>query len=170
MEFQEVIVKRYSVRAYKSEPVEKWKIEKILEATRVAPSAANRQPYKIIVISTEGRRDELKEIYSADWFVQAPVIIAICGIKSVAWTRKDGKNHVDIDCAIAMDHLILAATELGLGTCWICAFDPDAARKILKLPEDVEPIAFTPVGYPADNPKMKKRKELSELVCYDVWT
>ncbi|MCM8817186.1 MAG: nitroreductase family protein [Candidatus Omnitrophica bacterium] len=169
MEFQELISKRYSVRSYKTDPVEKWKIEKIIEAARIAPSAANRQPYKIIVIETEGRKDELKKIYCADWFVQAPIVIAICGIKSAAWTRKDGKNHVDIDCAIAMDHMILAATDIGLGTCWICAFDPIEAKRILNLPEDIEPVAFTPVGYPADSPKPKKRKDIAELVCRNIW-
>ncbi len=87
----------------------------------------------------------------------------------MAWTRSDGKNHADIDCAIAMDHMILAATDLGLGTCWICAFNPDEAKSVLKLPENVEPVAFTPVGYPADSPKTKKRKNLADLVCYNIW-
>ncbi|MCM8821694.1 MAG: nitroreductase family protein [Candidatus Omnitrophica bacterium] len=169
MEFQDLIFKRYSVRSYKKDPVEKWKIEKILEAARIAPSAANRQPYKIIVIETEGRKDELRRIYSTEWFVQAPVVIAICAIKSDAWTRKDGKNHADIDCAIAMDHIILAATDLSLGTCWICAFDVEEARRILGIPRMVEPVAFTPVGYPDDAPKQKKRKPVEEIVCYDKW-
>jgi len=169
MEFMELIKKRYSVRSYKNIPVEEWKIKKILEAVQMSPSAANRQPYKIIIIHTEGRQEELKKIYSAEWFVQAPVVICICGIKNLAWKRNDGKNHVDIDCAIAMDHLVIAATDLGLGTCWICAFDPCQARKILKIPDDVEPIAFTPLGYPADSPREKKRKLIEELVCYEFW-
>lgn len=169
MDFEKLISIRYSVRAYKNQPVEEWKIEKILNAACLAPSAANRQPYKFVVIKTEGKQDELKKIYSPDWFVQAPVVIAVCGIKSQAWKRSDGKNHTDIDCAIAMDHLILAATELGLGTCWICAFNADEAKKILKLPEDVEPVAFTPLGYPADMPKAKKRKSLNQIVCYETW-
>ncbi|MCM8815219.1 MAG: nitroreductase family protein [Candidatus Omnitrophica bacterium] len=169
MEFQDLISKRYSVRAYKKDPVEKWKIEKILEAARFAPSAANRQPYKIIVIETEGRKEELKRIYSAEWFVQAPLIVGICAIKNIAWSRKDGKNHADIDCAIAMDHMILAATDLGLGSCWICAFDVEQARRILGIPPEVEPVAFTPVGYPDDLPKEKRRKPIEEIVCYGRW-
>jgi nitroreductase len=81
----------------------------------------------------------------------------------------DGKVYVDVDAAIAMDHLVLAATDVGLGTCWIAAFDPDAAREVLGLPEGVEPIAFTPLGYPADKPRTKKRKSLDDLVRYDGW-
>ncbi len=167
MDFEKLIQVRYSVRAYKKDPVEKWKIEKILEAARLAPSAANRQPYKIFLISTEKYREELKKIYGAEWFVQAPVVICICGIRNQAWTRNDGKNHFDIDCAIAMDHMILAATELGLGTCWICAFDVQSVKKFLKLPENLEPVAFTPLGYAADKPKDKKRKKIEEIVCHD---
>jgi nitroreductase len=80
--------------------------------------------------------------------------------------RSDGKNYNDVDVAIVMDHLILAAADLGLGTCWIAAFDPDAAREVLSLPEGVEPIAFTPLGYPADTARPKKRKPLEKLVRY----
>ena len=75
----------------------------------------------------------------------------------------------DRDLAIAMDHLILAAANAGLGTCWIGAFDAEAARELLALPDGVDPILFTPLGYPADEPKPKKRKELSELVRYERW-
>ncbi|MGB9642676.1 MAG: nitroreductase family protein [Candidatus Ratteibacteria bacterium] len=169
MEFEKLISARYSVRAYKNTPVEEWKIEKILQAARMAPSAANRQPYKIIVIGTKGKESELRKVYDADWFVQAPVVIAICGIKNEAWTRRDGKNHLDVDCAIAMDHMILTATDLGLGTCWICAFNPSEAKKLLRIPEGVDVIALTPVGYPADTPGLKKRKDLKQLVCRDFW-
>jgi len=91
-------------------------------------------------------------------------------IPARAWKRRDGKNYAEVDATIAMDHLILAATNEGLGTCWIGAFDPLAAREILGLPEDAEPIAFTPLGYPADSPRAKKRKSLKELVSYEGWS
>jgi nitroreductase len=169
MEFSELVQKRYSVRAYRSDPVEDEKSQQILEAARIAPTAANRQPFQFIVIHTRGRETELKRIYGHDWFVQPPLIICACAIPSKAWVRRDGKNYGEVDLAIAMDHLILAATNLGLGTCWIAAFDPNAAREILHLPDGVEPIAFTPVGYPADRPTPKKRKALSELVRYEHW-
>ena len=169
MEFAELIKKRYSVRAYKPDPVEDEVLNQVLEAARLAPTAANRQPFQLIVIHTAGREAELKRIYSRDWFVQPPLVIGICGIPAQGWTRRDGKNHTDVDVAIVMDHLILAATSLGLGTCWIGAFDPAAAREVLGLPDDVEPIVFTPLGYPADQPRPKKRKPLSELVRYERW-
>lgn len=167
MEFSELIAKRYSVRAYKPEPVEDDKLQQVLQAACLAPTAANRQPFQIIVIHTAGREAELRRIYNRDWFVQAPLVLCACGIPAQGWVRRDGKSYCDVDVAIAMDHLILAATDLGLGTCWIAAFDPVAAREVLGLPADVEPIAFTPLGYPADRPGPKKRKPLSELVRYE---
>ena len=169
MDFLELVQKRYSVRAYRSDAVEDQKLQQILEAARMAPTAANRQPIQFIVIHTKGREAELKRIYGQDWFVQPPLIVCACAIPSKAWVRKDGKNYGEVDLAIAMDHFVLAATSFGLGTCWIAAFDPTAAREILHLPDDVEPIAFTPIGYPADQPTPKKRKPLSGLVRYERW-
>ena len=169
MEFSELVEKRYSVRAYKPDPVEDDRLHQVLEAARLAPTAANWQPFQLIVIHTAGREAELRRIYNRDWFVQAPLVICACGVLPQGWVRRDGKNHTDVDVAIVMDHLILAATSLGLGTCWIGAFDPTAAREVLGLPDDVEPIIFTPLGYPADQPGPKKRKALSELVRYEHW-
>lgn len=91
------------------------------------------------------------------------------GIPAKGWTRSDGRSYVDVDVSIAMDHLILAATELGLGTCWVANFDPVVAREILGLPTGVEPIVFTPLGYPADASRRKVRKGLHELVRFDSW-
>lgn len=169
MEFLQLIRERYSVRAYKPDAVEKEKLEAVLEAARLAPTAANRQPFQLIVLSTEGRAEELQRIYKRGWFVSAPLVICICALPDEGWVRMDGKVYVDVDATIAMDHLILAATDLGLGTCWIAAFDPDAAREVLGLPEGVEPVAFTPLGYPADKPRTKQRKALDDLVRYDRW-
>ena len=169
MQFLELAQKRYSVRAYKSDPIEDNKLEQVLEAARLAPTATNAQPFQIIVIHTAGKEAELGRIYGAAWFVQAPIVICICGIQSEAWVRRDGKSYLDVDVAIAMDHLTLASADLGLGTCWVGAFDPDAAREFLGLPEDVEPIAFTPLGYPSDQPRPKTRKPLDEIVRYEHW-
>jgi nitroreductase len=170
VEFSELVENRYSVRAYKTDPVEDDKLQQVLEAARLAPTAANRQPFQIIVVHTTGREAELKRIYKAGWFVQAPLIICACAIPDKGWVRKDdGKNYCDVDVAIVMDHLVLAAADAGLGTCWIAAFDPEAAREVLGLPDDVEPIAFTPLGYPADQPGPKRRRALSELVRYESW-
>ncbi|MBN1936863.1 MAG: nitroreductase family protein [Anaerolineae bacterium] len=169
MEFSDLIQQRYSVRAYKPDPVPDEVLQKVLEAAQLAPTAANRQPFGLIVIHTAGRKDELKRVYGRDWFIDAPIVIAACGILAQAWTRRDGKNYTDVDVTIAMDHLILAAANEGLGTCWIGAFDPDAAREVFGLPEGVEPIAFTPLGYPADEWRPKNRKELTELVHHEQW-
>ena len=169
MKFLGLAEKRYSVRAYKPDPVEEDKLQQVLEAARLAPTATNAQPFQLIVIHTAGREAELRRIYKREWFVQAPLVICICGIPDQGWVRRDGKNYTEVDVAIAMDHLILAATDAGLGTCWIGAFYPTEAREVLGLPDDVEPIAFTPLGYSADQPGPKKRKALSELVRYEHW-
>ena len=169
MNFLELARKRYSVRAYKSDPVEQEKLDRILEAARLAPTAVNIQPFQLVVIHTADRKAELLQIYSKKWFVQAPIVICACGIIGKSWVRRDGKNYNDVDVAIVMDHLILAATAEGLGTCWVGAFDPAAAKEVLRLPEGVEPIAFTPLGYAADSPPVKKRKPLAKLVRYEKW-
>jgi len=169
VDVSEVIARRYSVRAYRPDPVADEKLAAVLEAARLAPTAANRQPFRVIVVKTAGRRDELARIYGKDWFTQPPLVLAVCAVTAEAWRRMDDKPYAEVDATIAMDHLILAATEQGLGTCWIAAFDPAAAREVLGLPEGVEPIAFTPLGYPADEPRGKKRRPLGELGKYDRW-
>ena len=169
MRFLELVRKRYSVRAYKPDPVEDKKLQHVLEAARLAPTACNLQPFQLIVIHTKGKEVELRRIYNASWFVQAPIVICACGMPSQSWVRSDGKNYWEVDVTIAIDHLILAAANLGLGTCWIGAFNPDAAREVLSLPDDVEPIAFTPLGYPDDQPRYKSRKSIDELVRYEHW-
>ena len=169
MEFLELARKRYSVRAYKSKPVEDEKLQQVLEAVRLAPTAANLQPFQFIVVHTKGREKELRRVYGSNWFVGAPIVICACGIPSQCWVNRYGKSYCDIDVAIAMDHLILAAADLGLGTCWVGAFDPVVTREVLGLPDGVEPIVFTPLGYPDDQPGNKKRKPIDELVRYEHW-
>ncbi|MCA1900017.1 MAG: nitroreductase family protein [Chloroflexi bacterium] len=170
MEFTDLIAARYSVRAYRSDPVEDEKLQAVLEAARLAPSAANRQPIQIIVIHTAGREEELRSIYHRPWFIQAPLVIAVCAVSSQAWVRESDRfNARLIDASIAADHLILAAANLGLGTCWIANFNVKAARSVLRLPDEAEPVIFTPLGYPADQPGAKTRKPLTELVRYERW-
>jgi len=166
VEFLELVQKRYSVRGYKPDTIDEKKLEQILEAARLAPTAANKQPFQFLVLRTAGKEAELRRLYDRAWFAQAPVVICACGIPAQAWVRMDGKNYCDVDVAIAMDHLVLAATATGLGTCWIANFDPAIARQVLALPGGVEPIAFTPLGYPNDPPRPRKRKPLTELVKY----
>ncbi len=168
MDFFEVINKRYSVRAYLPDPVEDEKLQKILEAGRLAPTAHNNQPFQIFVIHTEGKEEALKSIYNRDWFSQPPLLLCVCVFKDQGWVRNyDLRSYFEVDAGIVMDHMILAATALGLGTCWIGAFKAAAAREFLGLPDDLEPLIFTPLGYPADQPKPRERKPLSELVRFD---
>jgi nitroreductase len=164
MEFYEVIESRRSVRAYASEPVEDEKLDRVLNAARLAPSAANRQPVRFYAIRDTELRSRLLEAYSQQWFVDAPVIICACARPADAWQRGDGKNYADVDVTIAMDHLILAATAEGLGTCWIGAFKADKLREVLDLPEGLEPVAMTPLGYPAAKPSPTSRKDIDGLV------
>ncbi len=169
MHFFELIRTRQSVRSYKPDNISDTELHQVLEAARLAPTASNRQPFKLIVIHSSGKEVELRRIYNRDWFVQASLVICICGIPNQAWVRKDGKNYCEVDVAIAMDHLILAATELGLGTCWIADFDPKSTREVLGLPDDIVPMVVTPLGYPNDQPRQKKRKDLNGLVSHDQW-
>jgi nitroreductase len=167
--------RRYSSRAYRPDAVPDDLLATVLEAGRIAPTAANKQPFRIIVVRTPGREAELRRIYDRDWFVQAPLVLCVCAIPAEAWRRTmyDGRSHADVDAAIVMDHLVLAAADLGLGTCWIAAFDPAAARDVLAIPDEAEPRLFTPLGFPADtpdaSPRHVQRKPLEELVRYDRW-
>jgi len=170
MKFQELIKKRYSVRAYKPDPVEDDKLARVLEAARIAPTAANRQAFRVIVIRTADRKTDLRRVYGRDWFVQAPLVMCVCAVPSEAWVRKaDGWNAAEVDATIVMTHIVLAAAEEGLGTCWIGAFDPAAAREVLGIPLEVIPSAFTPLGYAADSALPKKRRPLVEIVRRDRW-
>lgn len=166
MDFLEVMKGRYSVRGYKPDQVEPEKLTAILEAGRIAPTASNRQAFRIIVIETEKNREKLQQIYGREWFIEAPLVICVCSVPNESWVRGDGKNYSDVDAAIVMDHMVLAATAQGLGTCWVAAFDARAARELLDLDHEWEPVAFTPIGYPrASNPNRTK-KSLEELVIY----
>ncbi len=166
MDFHAVVSGRRSVRAYRSDPVEQDKLLRVLNAARLAPSAANRQPVHVYVIRDDGVRRALAAAYSQEWFVQAPVIVCVCSRPGEAWRRSDGKSYADVDAAIVMDHLILAAAAEGLGTCWIGAFKADEVQRILEVPDDLEPVAMTPLGYPAEEPGPRPRKELDEMVEY----
>lgn len=171
MSFLEIAKKRYSCRKYSSQKIEKEKLLEILEAGRVAPSAANYQPWIYIVIDEEPMLGKIRSCYHRDWFDTAPCIIILCGDHNQAWKRQDGKDHCDIDIAIAADHMTLAATDAGLATCWVCNFDPVKTRQTLSLPENIEPVVMLPLGYPEDsvdtNRHLTKRKLLDEIVRFN---
>ena len=170
MTFSELAKNRISVRGYKQKAVEDDKLQLVLEAGKDAPSAANRQPWYFIVVRDESKKEALSHAYAKEWFWKAPVIIIVCTEPAKAWTRADGKSYADVDGAIAVDHMTLCAADIGLGTCWIGAFDPVIVKETLKLPEGIEPLAMTPLGYPDDEGRPKTRKALSEIVRYEEWT
>ena len=170
--FQVLAEKRRSVRAYKPDPVPEKMLQQVLEAARVAPSACNKQPWRFIVVRSETGRRALGAAYAREWFWKAPVIIAVCILPGEAWVRSyDGQNYAMVDGALALDHLTLAAAELGLGTCWIGAFDPAAVREILNLPDGVEVVGMTPLGFPdvEPNPRVRSRRPLGETVIQERW-
>ncbi|MCX7732975.1 MAG: nitroreductase family protein [candidate division WOR-3 bacterium] len=172
MEFYEVIRRRLSVRAYKPDPVPEEVLNRILEAGRLAPSAKNLQPWKFIIIRDEKIRQALVPACRNQQFIaQAPVIICACALLEQAWKGMGGYwSAAEIDVTIALEHIILAAASEGLGTCWIGAFIEDEVRKVLAIPEGVKPVALTPLGWPAQEPRPRPRKELKEIVCYERYS
>ncbi len=167
MEFDEVINARYSVRGYLDKEVEKEKLNYVLKAATIAPTGVNFQPFKVYVIDTKKNKEALREVYPAEWFTQAPYVLCVVSLKDKAWVRKyDNKNISDIDATIVMDHIILAATSVGLGTCYIAAFNPQKAREFLKLEDNEEPVLFTPLGYGNAEPRDTPRKEVDEFTVY----
>lgn len=165
MDVCDVIKERYSVRGYLDKEVEKEKLDKVLQAGILAPTGVNNQPFKIFVIDTKKNKKALNEIYKPDWFVEAPIVLCVAVSKVKAWTRPwDGKNIAEIDGTIVMDHMILQAWELGLGTCYVGAFKRDLSKKLLNLSEEYEPILFTPLGYPNAESRGTDRLSIDDLV------
>jgi nitroreductase len=171
MIFLELAKQRFSVRKYRNVPLEDEKLRQVLEAGRVAPSACNYQPWYLIVAREEEIRRKVATAYRGEWILQAPVIIVVCGDHSRSWHRFDGKDYCDVDTAIAIDHMTLAAAELGLGTCWICAFNPKVISEVFNLPAHIEPISLLPLGYPAEetdsNRHDTQRKKTNEIVFWN---
>lgn len=165
MQFKDVISERYSVRGYLDKEVEKEKLDYILNAATLAPTGVNAQPFKVYVIDVEKNKEKLREIYAADWFVEAPLVLCVVVNTKEAWTRPwDEFNIAQIDGSIVMDHMILAASDVGLGTCFIAAFKPDKAYELLNLGEDEIPLLFTPLGYGNAEPRDTPRKSIDEFV------
>ena len=170
MNFIDIAKKRYSVRSYMDKKVEAEKLEKILEAAHVAPTAANLQPVHLIAVQSE---EGLEKIGKAANIYGAPLAIIVCADHNKAWVRPfDKKQTGDIDASILTDHMMLEATELGLGSVWICFFKPDIIKEEFQLPDSLEPINILAIGYaneaPADPERhLSARIPLSQLVSYE---
>lgn len=146
MEFLTLAKKRCAMRSYQPRPVEPEKLEKILEAARTAPTAGNLQPVRLLVIQS---REGLEKLGQAADIYGAPLAILACADRSRAWVRPyDGKQSGDIDASILTDHMMLQATELGLGSVWICCFQPEVLRQNFALPPELEPVNLLALGYP----------------------
>ena len=170
MDFITIAKTRCSIRSYTDQKVEPEKLEKILEAAHVAPTAANLQPVRLIVVqSGEG----LEKIGKAANIYGAPLAIIVCADHSKVWTRPfDKKQTADIDASILTDHMMLQATELGLGSVWVCYFKPDVLRREFDLPTNLEPVNILVIGYAGENfadPERhsQTRIPISELVSYE---
>lgn len=158
---------RRSIRQYSSQPVEDEKLDKILEAARLSPSASNRQSWKFVVVKDSETRARLTEAAGSQSFVgQAPIILVACGTDPDG-VMMCGQHRYTVDLSIATAYMILEAHEQGLGTCWLGRFDEPKVKKILGIPDGVRVVAMTPLGYPAESPAQRPRKKLEEIVCYD---
>ncbi len=171
MEFYDVIRKRKSIRKYKSDPIPDEVLNRILEAGRIAPSAKNLQPWHFIVLKDKQIKEEVAEACRGQrWMADADVILVGCIINDIAWGRMGGyMSSGPVDLAIALDHMILAAANEGLGTCWIGAFVEEEVKKILKAPQNVIIMALTPIGYPAEVAKDRGRKTQQEIISYEKY-
>lgn len=167
----DIIETRKSIRSYKTKEIEEEKLNYILEAFRKAPSAKNLQPWKLVVVKNKKVIKDLAIACNNQTFLEdAPVMIAACAIEEEAYGRMGGyMNSYPIDIALALEHLILAAAEQGLGTCWIGAFKEQLVKDILGVPDDVRVVALTPVGYPEREASTRGRKPLSEIVSYEKY-
>lgn len=171
MSILDVMKKRHSIRKYKNDPLPEDVFERVMEAARVAPSGKNFQPWKFVVVRDRDLKLRLAEASRNQKFIaEAPVVIVACGFPEKSYQRQGNyMTSWTIDVAIAVEHLMLQACEEGLGTCWIGAFDEQKVKPILDIPGDVRVLGLTPLGYPAQEPKDRGRKSLSEIVSYDKY-
>jgi len=170
MKFIKLAEKRCSIRSYKPDAVSDELLNEVLEAGRLAPTACNLQPFQFVVVREKANLAALAAGYPGDWFKEAPTVIAICTQVSKAWKRKyDERTLIDVDAAIAADHMTLAAADIGLGTCWVGAFDPKIIRKVLGVPRTVEPLILLTLGHPNESGRPKTRQPLDKLVRYETW-
>ncbi|MGL4519813.1 MAG: nitroreductase family protein [Phocaeicola sp.] len=165
MNLLQLIEARYSARKYDARPIEAEKMEYLLECVRLAPSAVNFQPWRFKVVTDAPTLAALSKCYKREWFQTAPCVVVACANHDESWHRRaDGKDHADIDVSIAIEHLCLAATEQGLGSCWVCNFDEALLREAVTIPEGCSPVALIPLGYVLDEAGEKKRKALEEIL------
>lgn len=166
MTFLELVKSRYSVRSYNPDKeVEQEKLDYILECARLAPSAVNFQPWNFYVIRDREVREKINSCYKREWILDAPLVVVITALHDKSWKRSyDGKDHADIDVAIAAEHICLAAAEQGIGSCWVCNFQADTCAEVLGLPENEEAVVMIPLGYEREHTVKEKNRRTAEEV------
>jgi len=171
MDLYEAITMRRSIRKYKTDPVGRDVVERIINAARLAPSWNNRQCHRYIVISDKAMRKALGELLnnpSAECYINAPYVIILCADASDSG-YSGGKEYYLVDCGISMEHLVLAATTEGLGTCWVGSFRENPIRNLLGISRDVSVVAITPLGYPDETPEPRERHDLKKIMYEEAW-
>lgn len=169
MKVLDVIQKRRSVRKYKEDPIPEKALMRVLEAARLAPSGKNFQPWKFIIVKDKALKEKLAQASAGQFFMaEAPIIIVGCGFPDNCYAHMGRyMKSWSVDVTIALEHLILQAQEEGLGTCWIGSFEEEEVKAILNIPENVKVLALTPLGYPDEIPRFRRRKSLDEIISYD---
>jgi nitroreductase len=164
----EAIRNRYSCRAYQDKPIERQELDNILEAARLAPSAKNLQDWRLVVVTDKDTKRRLAEAANNQRFLENAGAIII-GCSNSDHVMRCGQPVAPIDVAIALEHIALQATDLGLATCWIGSFYPDKVRPIVGIPDDIVIVELMAVGYPADSRKKPSREPMEHIVCYEQW-
>ncbi len=170
MEFEKLIAHRYSVRKFKSEHLKKEDVDKILNAAQLAPTGCNYQPQRILVLNTDEAVSKLKTCTKCHF--DAPCAMLVCYNKDETWTRPyDGAKSAPVDAVIVATHMMLEAHNIGVGSCWVMHFNPDAMRKAFNIPENIEPVALLVMGYPHEDATPlelhSKYRDISDVVFYD---
>ncbi len=172
MNFDKVVKDRRSVRRYKDTKVSMEKLNKILDSARFAPSAGNLQNWRFVVIENEKKKKELaKAAYGQNFVEHAPIVIVVCNEPEevVRFYGKRGKFYATQNCAAVVEHILLKATDLGLGSCWVGAFDEDEVVNILKITDDIKPEAIITIGYSEEDYEMPTRYDLNNLVYFEEY-
>ena len=178
MDFPEVIAARKSIRNYSNKPINKVTIMKCLEAARLAPSWANKQCWHFIVVMDKDKIEKLSSAINF-WLKDAPAVVVACGDPSKSGFKND-QHYYLVDVAIAFEHFVLAATNEGLGTCWMGGFDEEIVKTLLDIPSQIKVVALTPIGYPSEDDGLfskaiktmvgsNKRKPIEEIVHSEKW-
>jgi len=166
----EVILERRSIRSFLPDPLPEEAVQKILQAAQRAPSAGNRQPWHFYVVRQEKLRHDLAwAAFNQEFVAQAPLVIVVCADPERSASRYGARGrelYCYQDTASAITNILLVATELGLGSCWVGAFSEERARRVLSIPEHLRPVAILPIGYPKTKPRFTSRRQLEEIVTF----